>query len=151
MEGPSLDDSEDFDVFLSHHGRDKLIVRELNLLLRDRGIRPWLDEEQLVPGRSWQKELQKILRTIPTSAVLVGSDGIGPWQEKEMELSLSESVRRGLVVIPVLLPGAPKQLILPTFLSNNTWVDLHDGFNAAEMDRLVWGILGCKPAARPNS
>ena len=133
-----------FDVFLSHNGRDKPIVRQIAEALRLRGLRVWLDESELVPGRRWIPGLEKALQTAKTVAVLVGSDGLGPWEQPEYEGALSEFVRRGLPVIPVLLPGAPAKPELPLFLTGFTWVDLRNVPLSENLDRLVWGITGEK-------
>jgi len=71
-----------FDVFLSHNSQDKPRVRELARLLDDRGIRVWLDEDQLIPGESWLPSLEKGIKGSTTGAVLVGKDGLGPWRKK---------------------------------------------------------------------
>jgi hypothetical protein len=68
-----------FDVFLSHNSKDKPTVRQIAEALRARGLRVWLDEWELPPGRRWQDELEKIIRTVRSSAVLIGKDGLGPW------------------------------------------------------------------------
>ena len=57
------------------------------------------------------------------AAVFVGKTGLGPWQTPEMRGCLSEFVKRGLPVIPVLLPGASEQPDLPFFLEGFTWLD----------------------------
>ena len=44
-----------FDVFISHTSRDKPAVRRLAKALKERGIRVWFDEWELVPG---QRELK---------------------------------------------------------------------------------------------
>jgi hypothetical protein len=50
--------------------------------------------------------------------VFVGKSGQGPWQTPEVEAVLREQVRDlGFRVIPVLLPDAPQQPKLPTFLA----------------------------------
>jgi hypothetical protein len=41
-----------FHVFISHNNRDKPTVREICKALRERGLQPWLDEEELVPASS---------------------------------------------------------------------------------------------------
>ncbi len=138
--------SESFDVFLSHNSQDKPAVRELARALEARGITVWLDEEQLVPGRPWQEALEKVIQTAHTAAVLVGDDGLGPWEIPEMRACLSEFVDRKLPVIPVLLPDAPARPQLPLFLRGFTWVDLRGGLTEASLDRLQWGITG-KPSA----
>ncbi len=139
-----------FDVFLSHNSRDKPAVIRIAEALRDRrGLKVWLDVWELPPGRPWQDALETILRTVRSAAILVGQDGLGPWEIPEMRAALNEMVHRQLPVIPVLLPGAPRSPELPLFLAQNTWVDLRDGLTEEGLDRLQWGITGRKPPLRP--
>jgi hypothetical protein len=137
--------TKSFDVFLSHNSKDKPAVRKLAEVLRARGLKVWLDEWELVPGRPWQEALEEVIETTGASAVLVGKDGLGPWQNNEMRSCLSEFVNRKLPVIPVLLPGTPKAPKLPIFLQAFHWVDLRGGLKEEEIDRLQWGITGEKP------
>jgi hypothetical protein len=78
---------------------------------------------------------------IHSAAVFVGRNGIGPWQSMEVEAFLSEFVRRGCPVIPVLLPDAPNQPALPVFLRNIAWVDFRKQ-EPEPLERLIWGITG---------
>lgn len=120
-------------------------MRKLAQALQKRGLKAWLDEEQQVPGRPWQEALEKIIQTTRTAAVLVGKDGLGPWEVPEIRACLSEFVNRTLPIIPVLLPDAPSRPELPLFLRAFTWVDLRDGLTDAGLDQLQWGITGRKP------
>ncbi|MFL6202551.1 MAG: tetratricopeptide repeat protein, partial [Thermoanaerobaculia bacterium] len=137
-----------YDLFLSHNSKDKPAVREIAKVLRALRLRVWLDEDDLVPGRPWQEALEEIIQTAKAAAVLVGRDGLGPWENQEMRGCLSEFVNRRLPVIPVLLPGAPTKPDLPFFLRAFTWVDLRDGITFEGLDRLVWGITGEKQGTR---
>ncbi len=138
-----------FDLFLSHNSDDKPAVREIARALRKRRFNPWLDADELTPGRSWQDLAEEAIGTCRAAAVFVGPNGIGPWEHEEMRACLGQAVKRGLAVIPVLLPGAPKQSDLPLFLGQRTWVDLRTtGITPAGLDLLVWGITGKKPKAR---
>lgn len=137
----------DFDVFLSHNGNDKPIVRELKRLLAAKELKVWLDEDELRPGIPWQRLLEAGITSSESVAVLVGSDGLGPWEDEEMQGALRLAVNNGRAVIPVLLPGSPPKPQLPMFLGNRTWVDLHAGFNEEGLARLIWGITGSRPPA----
>jgi GTPase SAR1 family protein len=133
----------EFDVFLCHNWDDKPAVRTLARHLRERGLRPWLDERELRPGLPWQPTLEDVIAGIPAAAVIVGPGGVGPWQNQELAAFLRQFVRRRCAVVPVLLPGADP-LDLPVFLDGLTWVNLA----AAEpdpLDQLVWGITGSHP------
>jgi hypothetical protein len=131
---------ESFDVFLSHNSKDEAGVRKLFEALKARGLSPFLAEEHLVPGQRWQKDLYELIAVVPAAAVLVGSDGIGPWEDMEMEALLVECVDRRIPIIPVLLWGAPLRPQLPSFLRIRTWVDLRGGLTEQGIDRLVLGI-----------
>jgi tetratricopeptide (TPR) repeat protein len=137
-----------FDLFLSHNSRDKPAVREIAEALRGRKIRVWLDEDELIPGRPWMEALEEIIETARAAAVLVGKDGLGPWEDREMRACLSEFVNRDLPVIPVLLPGASAKPKLPLFLRAFNWVDLRSGITEDGLNRLVRGIPKAKRKAR---
>ena len=132
----------DFDVFLSHNSSDKPAVRELKRLLAARNLRVWLDEDELQPGINWQPSLENAIKNSKSVAVLVGRDGLGPWEDEEMQGALVIAVRSKRPCIPVLLPGASAQPELPMFLVNRTWVDLRGGLTDEGLTRLVWGITG---------
>lgn len=136
---------EQFDVFLSYNTKDKPEVKELARLLHKQNIKVWLDEDQLVPGRLWQDELEKIIREVKTAAILIGEDGFGPWSSMEMRSCISQFTRRELPVIPTFLPNASDEERLPDFLQEFTWVDFRNGFAREQIDRLIWGITGSKP------
>jgi hypothetical protein len=42
----------DFDVFLSHSSKDRVVVRSIAQKLQDDGLRVWLDAWQIKPGDS---------------------------------------------------------------------------------------------------
>ena len=148
-----------YDVFLSHNSCDKPAVAQLKQLLCERGLDSWLDRDELRPGLNWQRELAKAIQQSRSVAVLIGADGIGPWEDEEMQAALNLAVQRQkqqpddpFPVIPVLLPGCPDKPDIDLFLANRTWVDLRDGFTDEPLDRLVYGITGKKPVRRqvPN-
>ena len=133
--------SETFDVFFSYRRGDREIVHEIAAYLSKAGIRPWIDEDQLPPGRPWLDGLHEAMKASKAAAVFIGPHGIGDWQLPEVRYLLDRMVKSELPVIPVLLPGAPQEPALE-FLAQNTWVDLRGGLGQKDLDRLVWGISG---------
>ena len=105
--------AEIFDVFLCHNSEDKPAVREIAQMLVKEGIKPWLDEEQIRPGTTWQKALGEQIGSIKSAAVFVGKNGIGPWQDEEIQGLLSEFMRRKCSVIPTVLVDAANTPELP--------------------------------------
>jgi GTPase SAR1 family protein len=132
----------EFDVFLCHNWEDKPAVRRLAQQLRARGVRPWLDEDELQPGLPWQPAVESVIAGIPAAAVIVGSR-VGPWQNQELAAFIRQFVKRGCAVVPVLLPGAEAR-DLPIFLDGLTWVELANT-EPDPIDQLVWGITGQQP------
>ena len=139
--------TEGFDVFLCHNTADKSDVRWTARRLQERGIRAWLDEDELPPGQPWQEELEQQIGSIGAAAVFAGPNGIGPWQNQEIRALLGEFIVRRCPVIPVLLPGAEIPAALPLFLRGMTWVDLRKKA-PGEIERLIWGITGRKSCTR---
>jgi hypothetical protein len=145
-------DTKPYDVFLAHNSGDKPAVEELARVLRDeRRLKVWFDVWKLRPGLSWQKGMEDGIRGSKSGAVLVGRDGIGPWENEEMEVLLELAVREQRPVIPVLLPGAAEKPDLPVFLASRHYVDLRGGLSSDSVDQLVWGITGENPHDRPDS
>ena len=134
-------ETNDFDVFLCHNNKDKPEVKRIGERLREIGIYPWLDEWELQPGIPWQRSLEQQITQIKSVAVFVGKDGIGPWQQEELEAILIEFVNRSCPVIPVLLPDVSKEPQLPVFLKTRTWVDFRN-WDPDPLKQLIWGITG---------
>ncbi|HXO28899.1 MAG TPA: toll/interleukin-1 receptor domain-containing protein [Thermoanaerobaculia bacterium] len=137
---------ETFDVFLSHNSKDEARAHKLFLVLQERGLSPWLAAKHLAPGQRWQEALEERIADVPAVAVLVGRDGLGRWEDMEMQAFLEESVDRKIRVIPVLLRGAPRQSQLPPFLRLFNWVDLRGGLTEQGIKRLIWAVTGKWPA-----
>lgn len=145
----------DFDVFLCYSSKDKAFVREVCRQLKDRGVLPWIDEEQIRPGQSWQRVLEADIKRVKCAAVFVGANRMGPWQDQEIQTFLQEFVNHKKPVIPVIVPNddmatrpgrllkRPKRARLPLFLKNLQWVDFRDR-ESHPVDRLLWGITGVK-------
>ena len=133
-----------FDVLLSYNSKDRSEVKKIAEELKAVGLRPWVDYECLVPGRRWIRDLEEVIADIPCAAAFVGADGVGPWEEVEIEGMLIEMVERDAAVMPVLLPGAPDRPKLPPFLKAMGRVDMRDWETDENegLERLVSGVLG---------
>ncbi|HEV7893936.1 MAG TPA: toll/interleukin-1 receptor domain-containing protein [Pyrinomonadaceae bacterium] len=136
--------ADKFDVFLCHNVKDKAEVRLIARELKARGIRTWLDEEQLRPGTAWHLALEEQISAIDSVAVFLGGSGVGPWQSIEIYSFLSEFANRRCPVIPVILPDAETVPELPLFLRQMQCVDFRESPGDA-IELLVWGITGKKP------
>ncbi len=122
-----------FDVFLSHNGRDKPIVERLAERLKRARLEPWLDSWCLVPGADWQQGLADGLSAARSCAVLVGPADLGAWANQEVSVALDRAAKDpAFRVFLVLLPGVPDQFDptqLSPFLRMRTWVDYRGGLD----------------------
>jgi nucleotide-binding universal stress UspA family protein len=72
--------TDTFYVFLCHNSEDKPEVRRIADELIKRGVKPWLDERDILPGTLWQTALEEQIANIKAAAIFLGESGIGPWQ-----------------------------------------------------------------------
>ncbi|MGB7440357.1 MAG: TIR domain-containing protein [Coleofasciculaceae cyanobacterium] len=148
-------ETKEFDVFLAHNSRDKPQIEAIAKYLRQRGLNPWLDKEQIPPGRWFQDVIQQAIPRVKSAAIFIGVHGIGRWQILELREFIRQCVEEELPVIPVLLPSVtelPKNL---SFLSQLHAVLFREekGIDDTEaLDSLEWGIVGEHPRRRfPSS
>ena len=135
-----------FDVFLAHNTEDKPQVRKIAEKLRQRKLKPWLDEEQIPPGRPFQDVIQKAIQSVKSAAIFIGPTRLGKWQIMELRSLMAKLVDTDIPVIPVLLPqvqGIPDDL---DFLKQLNWVSFANGLDDTKaLENLVWGITQEKP------
>ncbi|MEQ8462636.1 toll/interleukin-1 receptor domain-containing protein [Coleofasciculus sp. E1-EBD-02] len=144
-----LNKQPQFDVFMAHNSKDRPQVLEIAEQLKQRGLKPWIDIEQIPPGQSFQKVIQQAIPNVKSAAIFLGLEGTGNCQEEEIPVILSQSRKANIPVIPVLLPGVnqlPDDLL---FLSERNWVAFASRLDDIKaLDLLEWGITGKKPDER---
>lgn len=134
-------ESNDYDVFLCHNGRDKKHVKVIGRQLMENRLLPWLDDWDLRPGLPWQEALESQIENIKAAAVFVGESGFGPWQNMELAAILRQFVVKKCPVIPVVLEECSQVPQLPVFLAGMHWVDFRSG-KPDSLRQLMWGITG---------
>ena len=58
-------------------------MEELARHLVQRGVQPWLDEWNLIPGKPWEEAIEVALGRCASCVVCVGPTGTGPWQNED--------------------------------------------------------------------
>ena len=145
-----------YDVFLSHSGPDKPAVEELARRLMRKGIEPFLDKWNLIPGDPWQEALEEALIKQRRLRRLHRAGGLQPLAARGAagrDRAPRQRKPGGYRVIPVLLPGAsrPGEEGLPRFLLRRTWVQFSRTLDDAEaFHHLVCGIRGIPPGPGPG-
>jgi len=137
-----IKETAEFDVFLAHRSVDKDKVEAIGEALKQKGLTPWLDKEQIPPGRWFQDVIQQAIATVKSAAIFIGEQGLGRWEALELRSFISQCVERGIPVIPVLLPGVeriPDDLL---FLRELNWVRFTTINDPEAIKNLYWGITG---------
>ena len=142
----------DFEAFLSYNSGDAAEAQELVQRLHEQyGISCWIDLWSLIPGRTWQEQLEATLREVNVLIFAIGKSGIGPWHNEEMRIAVDLAVgdSGNHRIIPVILPGArpDAEAQIPQFLRRFTCIDLRDGFRSSQFMRLAAGIRDQAPQA----
>lgn len=113
------------------------MVKDVARRLRQRGVASYLDVlDQELPGRPFDVIAARIKKAA-TVAVFIGGGGLGPFQRLEVTLAVIQAVKRGMRVVPVLLPGAGDIPELELFLECFSWIDLRQGIVEEQVERLA--------------
>ncbi len=115
------------DAFLCHSSGDKDAVRDLYRRLRADGLDPWLDEEDLLPGQDWAREIPRAVRAADVVLVCLSRASIAKtgFVQKEIGYALDAAEERPqgtIYVIPVKL----EECEVPERLRKYQWVSLFE-------------------------
>jgi TIR domain len=126
---------KNFDIFLSYHSRDAEITEQLRDALKARGVRVWLDKDQIRPGDLFLKALGKGLATSRAVGFVITADSqTSKWVEKEYYRAESLSISDDLQLIGLLFGAGD----MPAFLKDRNWIDFRSGDYDQHVDRLIW-------------
>ncbi|WP_414543876.1 GUN4 domain-containing protein [Nostoc sp. CCY0012] len=138
---------EQFDVFLAHNSQDKPQVIEIARNLKQNGLNPWLDKEQIFAGDNIQKVVFAGISQSKVGAFFISQNGLGTFQE-HLELGaiiqffLKKNKAQNFRVIPVLLPGIndiPEDLF---YLNQWAWIRFKSVNDEEALEDLIRGIRG---------
>ena len=95
-------------IFIAHANEDKPQVRELYTKLKQAGYKPWLDEEDLIPGLNWREEIPKALKSSDLFLACLSSTSIKKrgYIQKEFKMAmemLAEMPSGTIYLIPLKL------------------------------------------------
>jgi hypothetical protein len=122
-------------IFLAHSSEDKFAVRELYGRLRNEGFEPWLDEEDILPGQSWRREIERAIRDVDVIIVCLSQTALRQRGHLQREISFAldtaEEQPEGAVF---LIPLKLEECEIPDRLVRWQWVNL---FERNGYDRLI--------------
>lgn len=125
-------------VFLCHASQDKPEVWKLHRYLKTRGVKPWLDVEDLLPGEDWEVEIPKALFSSDIILVCLSKNSVNKegYVQKEIVFALDKALEKPegtIFIVPVKLEDCE----LPKRLSRYQAVDL---FRTDGRKRLLMGL-----------
>jgi hypothetical protein len=114
-------------VFLCHSSGDKPAVRDLYRRLENVGIKSWLDEEDLLPGQDWQREIPRAVRNSDVVIVCLSRSSItrSGYVQKEIKFALDVADKQPedtIFIIPLRLDECK----VPERLRKWQWVNFND-------------------------
>ncbi len=129
-------------VFLCHSSNDKPAVRELYQKLRaEPWIQPWLDEEELHPGQTWEVEIEKAVEESDVVLVCLSNNSINKrgFVQKELRFALDvalEIPEEEIFIIPLRL----EECTPPRSLRGWQYADYFEGKREHAYERLLVGL-----------
>lgn len=121
-------------VFLCHSSKDKPTVRKLFHQIRLAGMKPWLDEINLLPGQDWEAEIKKAVRESDVVIVFLSQESVSKkgFVQKEIRFALDVADEQpdGTIYI---IPARLEPCDVPERLHRWHWVDL---FEDSGMEKL---------------
>jgi hypothetical protein len=106
----------------------------------------------LAPGDILVDKLEWAIKNVRCALLCFGKHDAGNWHIIEYRAYLERWAKNDARMIPVILPNAPEQPDLPTFLRQALWVDMRN-WQAPRSDafaRLQCGIFGKPPGDSPK-
>ncbi len=112
-------------VFLCHASSDKGRVRPLYNRLRADGFDPWLDEEDLVPGQDWARQIPRAVRAADVVLVCLSKQSVtkAGFVQREIRVALDVAEERPEDTI-YIIPARLEECDVPERLRQWQWVDL---------------------------
>ncbi len=114
-------------VFVCHASGDFSKAQELYRYLRRRGIDPWLNDMDLMPGQNWQEEIPKVITSSDAIIICLSNNSVDKegYVQKEIAFALDKALEMpgGRIF---LIPARFEECEVPSSLNRYHWVDLFE-------------------------
>lgn len=79
-------------IFLAHASEDKVFVRRFYQILRENGLKPWLDEVNLEPGVRWEEQIKEAIKNAGFFIAFISKTSVNKsgYIQKELRMALNE-------------------------------------------------------------
>jgi len=125
-------DKNELKVFLCHALEDKKVVRDLYSRLIQNGVKPWLDEQDIIAGQDWEYEIEKSVSESDAVIVCLSKRSITKtgYVQKEIKyaLDIADKQPEGAIFI---IPFFIEKCALPRRLQKWQAIEFYhkDGYN----------------------
>ena len=111
-------------VFLCYATEDRRAVRDLFGRLRDAGVDPWMDKENLLPGQDWKREITRAVSGADVVIVCLSAHSVNKvgYVQKEIRHALDAADYHPEGTI-FLIPLRLEECNVPDRLTQWQWVD----------------------------
>jgi len=112
-------------VFLCHASQDKPAVWKLHRYLKQHGVQPWLDQEDLLPGQDWRVEIPKAIDSSDVILVCLSKNSVNKegYVQAEITFALDKALEKPEGTI-FIVPVKFEECDIPKRLGRYQWVDL---------------------------
>lgn len=115
--------SKRWDSFISHFSGDKPFSRRIAEALRLRGIRTWMDDDEIDIGESLSAKIEQGLTDSYTFMIILSPEALTrPWVKEELRAAYARRFAGSLTILPVL----HKECEIPPFLADYRYADFRD-------------------------
>jgi|SRR5215216_164797 len=114
-------------VFLCHSSEDKANVRKFYERLLSDAFDPWLDEERILPGQEWNREITRAVKDAAAIVVFLSTRSITKhgYVQKEIKraLDVADEKPEGTIFI---IPAKLEPCKVPDRLTHLQWVNMFE-------------------------
>ena len=121
-------------IFISHSSHDKAFALRLAAKLKQPGISPWIDSEQIISGEDILDELGRGLATMDLLVLLASRHALeSEWVNREVKFAQFREIeeKKALVLVYILDETSPKKL--PWFLHHKNAARISSNDDGAEL------------------
>jgi hypothetical protein len=139
-------------VFLCHSADDKPQVRELYQRLRNDGFQPWLDEEDLLVGQDWEREIEKAVRASHVVIICLSRNSVSKtgYVQKEILVAL-EAAERQPEGANFILPVRLEPCEIPQRLHTRHCANLFEKDGYSRLTKALWAYARDRGLSTPES
>lgn len=124
-------------VFISYAGEDRDVANKLFCDLKELGIIPWMNTEEILAGQNWKQEIRHAINQSAFFLALLSSHSVSKrgYVQKELKIALKmldEFPQSDIFIIPVRLDDC---MLIDERLQNLQWVDLFSSYKDGLKER----------------